>query len=104
MEVYHHTEDEDGGEEVHQVGQVLPVESLPESPDLVLSGGQEVEQSDHGALELGAAASVDGGGGEGLPHDRLADVCRDEQGDARAKTWDEVEVSKTSILSYISKA
>ena len=87
MEVNHHTEDEDGGEEVHQVGQVLPVESLPESPDLVLPGGQEVEQSDHGTLKLGAAASVDGGRGEGLPDDGLADVGGDEQRNSRAKTW-----------------
>ena len=86
MEVYHHTEDEDGGEEVHQVGQVLPVESLPESPDLVLSGGQEVEQSDHGALELSAPAGVDGGGAEGLPDDGLADVGGDKQGNSRAET------------------
>ena len=87
LEVYHHSKDEDCCEEVHQVGEVLSVESLPESPDLVLPGGQEVEQSDHGALEFGAAASVDGGGGEGLPDDGLADVGGDEQRNSRAKTW-----------------
>ena len=104
LEVDDYTEDEDGGEEIHEVGEVLPVEGLSQGPDLVLARGEEVEQRDDGPLELGAAPGVDGGGGEGLPHDRLADVGRDEQGDARAKTWDEVEVSKTSILSYISKA
>ena len=86
LEVYHHSEDEDGGEEVHQVGKVLPVESLPESPDLVLPGGQEMEEGDHGSLELGAAAGVDGGGAKGLPHDGLADVGGDKQRNSRAKT------------------
>ena len=86
LEVDHYTEDEDGGEEIHQVGEVLPVERLPEGPDLVLSGGEEVEQSDHGALEFGAAASVDSGRREGLPHDGLTDVGGNEQRNTRAKT------------------
>ena len=86
LEVDHYTEDEDGGEEIHQVGEVLPVESLPEGPDLVLSRGEEVEQSNHGALELSAAASVHCGGGEGLPHDGFADIGGNEQGNTRAKT------------------
>ena len=87
MEVYHHAEDKDGGEEIHQVGEVLSVEGLPEGPDLVLSGGQEVEQSNHRSLELGASASVDGGGGECLPDDGLTDVGRNKQRDARAETF-----------------
>jgi hypothetical protein len=45
-----------------------------------------VEEGDDGALELGAAARVDGGGRERLPDDGLADVGGDEQGDARAKS------------------
>ena len=60
-----------------------------------------MEESDHGALELGTAASVDGGGAECLPDDGLAcmvsvkgklicinrtDVGSDEEGDARAET------------------
>ena len=86
MEVYDDAKDEDGGHEVHEVGQVLPVEGLPEGADLVLAGGEQVEERDHGALELGAAAGVDGGGGETLPDDRLADVGGDEQGDTGAET------------------
>ena len=42
-----------------------------------------MEEGDDGAFELGASAGVDGGGREGLPHDRLADVGRDEQRDPR---------------------
>ena len=82
LEVDHYTKDEDCGEEIHQVGKVLPVEGLPEGPDLVLPRGEEVEQRDHGALKLCAAAGVHCGGGEGLPYDSLAD----EQRNTRAKT------------------
>ena len=52
LEVYDHTEDEDGGHEVHEVGQVLPVEGLPQSPDLVLPGGEQMEQSNQSTLKL----------------------------------------------------
>ena len=44
-----------------------------------------MEQRDDGALELGAAAGVHGGGGEGFPDDALALVRGDEQRDARAE-------------------
>ena len=36
-------------------------QGLPQGADLVLAGGEQVEQGDDGALELGAAAGVDGG-------------------------------------------
>ena len=52
LEVYDHTEDEDSGHEVHEVGQVLPVEGLPQSPDLVLPGGEQMEQSNQSTLKL----------------------------------------------------
>ena len=45
-----------------------------------------MEEGDDGALELGAAPGVDGGGAERLPDDRLADVGRDEERDAAAQT------------------
>ena len=86
LEVDDYTEDEDGGEEIHEVGEVLPVEGLSQGPDLVLARGEEVEQRDDGPLELGAAPGVDGGGGEGLPDDGLADVGGDKQGNSRAET------------------
>ena len=47
-------EDEDGGHEVHEVGEVLAVERLAEAAHLVLAGGQQVEESDDGALKLGS--------------------------------------------------
>ena len=51
LEVYNHTKDENSGEQVHQVGQVLSVESFSQGTNLVLSGGQQVEKSDHGSLK-----------------------------------------------------
>ena len=36
LEVYDHTKDEDGGEQVHEVGQVLPVEGLSQGSHLEL--------------------------------------------------------------------
>jgi hypothetical protein len=53
---------------------------------LVRAGRKEVEQGNHGALELSATTSVDGSGAEGLPDDGLANVGSDEQGDTRAQT------------------
>jgi len=60
LEVYDDSEDENGGHEVHEVGQVLPVEGLSQSSHLVLAGGQQVEEGNHSTLELGSTASVHG--------------------------------------------
>jgi hypothetical protein len=79
-------EDEECGQEVHDVGQVLAVEGLVESTLLVGPGQEKVEESDDGTLELGATAGVDGRGGEGLPDDRLADVGSNEQRNTAAET------------------
>lgn len=86
LEVYHHTENEDGGEQIHQVGQVLSVESLSQSSDLVLSGGQQMEEGNHRSLELGSSSGVDGGGGESFPYDGLTNVGGNEQRNSGAKT------------------
>ena len=74
LEVDDDAEDEDRSTEVHQVGKILAVEGLPESVDLVLAGGEQEEQGDEGAV-----ACVEGGRGEALPDDRLADVGGDEE-------------------------
>ena len=79
-------EDYKGGEEVHDVGEVLSVEGLLESSLLVGPGHEEVEEGNDGTLELGTTASVDGGGGEGLPDDGLADVGSNEERNAASKT------------------
>ena len=79
LEVDNDEEDSNSGHQVHQVGQVLPVEGLPETPHLVGPGSQQVEQSNDRSLKLGTLSSVDSGRREGLPHNRLTDVRSDEQ-------------------------
>lgn len=54
LEVYDHCENEDGGDEVHEVWQVLPVEGLSEGAHLISASGQQVKQSDDGSLKLSA--------------------------------------------------
>lgn len=82
LEVDHEGEDGDGRDEVHHVRETLAVEGLLERARLVVPREHEMEKRDQRALKLGSTARVDGGGGEGLPHDRLADVGRDEEVDA----------------------
>lgn len=86
LQVDHSGKDEEGGQEVHDVGQVLTVESLVQSALLIGPGQEKVEKSDNGALELGTTAGVDGRGGEGLPDDGLANVGGNEQRDTAAQT------------------
>mmetsp|Transcript_34480 Transcript_34480/g.90737 ORF Transcript_34480/g.90737 Transcript_34480/m.90737 type:complete len:386 (+) Transcript_34480:534-1691(+) len=86
LEVDDDQKDEHRRHEVRQVGQVLAVESFLEALPLVGARGDEVEERDERALELRAAARVDRRWREGLPHDRLADVGRDEERDAGAET------------------
>ena len=86
LEVDDSAENDDSGDQVHDVGQVLAVESLLESDSLVGPGEEEVDKRNDGALELRSTAGVDGCGGESLPHDRLADVGGDEERDTTAET------------------
>ena len=67
LEVDHCSEDNEGSQEVHDVGKVLAIESLLESALLVGPGKQQVEECDDGTLEFWATASVDGGRRESLP-------------------------------------
>jgi len=86
LEVDNHSKDQDCSKEIGQIGQVLPVEGFPQGADLVLSGGQQVEESNDCSLKLGATSGVDGGWREGLPDDSFANVGGDEQGDTGAQT------------------
>mmetsp|Transcript_1937 Transcript_1937/g.5612 ORF Transcript_1937/g.5612 Transcript_1937/m.5612 type:complete len:425 (-) Transcript_1937:27-1301(-) len=85
LEVDDDGEDEDGGGEVGKVGEVLAVDGLLEGADLVIAGDEEMEESDDGSLELSSAASVDGGGTEGLPDNVFTDVGGNEQTDATSE-------------------
>lgn len=85
LRVHDDGEDDDGREQVHDVGQLRAVQRLLERAGLILAGEQEMEEGDDGALELRAAASGDRGRREGLPDDGIADVGGDEQRDTAAE-------------------
>ena len=85
LEVDDYQEDEDGGQQTHDVGGVAAVEGLAQCLYLVLAGDEQVEEGDDGAFELHALARGDGGGREGPPDHVFADVGGDEQGDAGAQ-------------------
>jgi hypothetical protein len=85
LKIYDYSKDEDSCHEVGQVRQVLSVEGFPQGADLVLSGGQQVEEGNDCAFELCAPTGIYGGGGEGFPDYRFANVGGDEERDARAE-------------------
>ena len=86
LEVDNCGEDNNGGEQVHQVREVSTVESFTESSDFVASGGQQVEEGNYGSLEFSSTSSVHCGRREGLPNNGFADVGGDEEGNTRSKT------------------
>lgn len=86
LEVDDDDEDEGRGHEVREVGEVRPVERFLQSARLVGPREHQVEERDDRALELRAAARVEGGGRERFPDDVLADVGRDEERDTCDET------------------
>jgi len=84
LEVDDDQEDEDGGEQVVEVGETLSVESLLEGSDLVGFSDQKVEESNNGSFVLSTVFSDDGNGGEGSPEDVFADVGSNEKRDTRS--------------------
>lgn len=86
LEVDDGGEDDEGCEQVHDVGEILSVECLLESTLLVGPCEEQVEERNDGAFEFWASAGVDGGWRESLPDDGLADVGCDEEGDTASKT------------------
>lgn len=52
LEVYDHSEHKDGGDEVHEVGQVLSVEGLSQSTHFVCPSGQQMEKRNDCSLKL----------------------------------------------------
>ena len=79
-------EDHEGGEQVHDVGQVGAVEGVLQGTHLARVLEELLEHGDDGTLELSTTSSVDGEGRERLPDDGLTDAGRDEQGDTRAES------------------
>ena len=76
---------DNSGNQVGDVRESVPPKRLFERARLVIPREQEVEERDNRALKLGTTAGVHGGGAEGLPDDRFANVSGNEQGDTRTK-------------------
>lgn len=86
LQKHHNEEDKERGQEVDQVRELRAIEGLFQCAHLVVASYQQVEKGDDGAFELRAATSVNGGRTERFPHDRVADVSRNEEARASAKT------------------
>jgi len=81
LKVDNRGENDDGGDEVHEVGETTAPESLTKCATLVIPGEEEMEESNESTLEFWSTAGVDGGGRECLPDDGLANVGGNEERD-----------------------
>lgn len=79
LEVDDSGEDDNGGDEVHDVRKATTPEGLTEGATLVVPREEEMEESNESTLKFWSAASIDGGGGECLPNDGLANVGSNEE-------------------------
>ena len=86
LQIDDRSKDNQGRNQVHDVGKILPVEGFTEGALLVRPGEQKVEEGDDGALELRTTTCIDGCGRKCFPDDRLADVGSNEKGNAAAQT------------------
>ena len=86
LEVDDTSEDNECCEEVHDVGEILSIESLLEGTLLVWPGQEQVEECNDGTLKLGTTTSVDGRRRECLPDNGLADVGGNKERDTASKT------------------
>ena len=86
LEVDDDEDNNDGGDEVADVGRVLAVKGLLQRVELVLLGEQEVEQRDDGTFELGTLLRADCDRRERFPQDDLANVGGDEERDSASET------------------
>lgn len=85
LEVDDGGENNGGGNEVHDIGKASTPESLAKSATLVVPGEEEVEEGNKRTLEFWSTTSIDGGGGECLPYDGLANIGSNEERDTRTK-------------------
>lgn len=86
LEVDDGGKDNGGGQEIHNVGKSVPVESLLESAGLVVPSEKQVEEGNDGSFKLWSSTGVDGTRAESLPNDRLANVGGNEKVDSGTET------------------
>lgn len=54
LEINDNSKDKYGGNQVHKVGEILPIEGFPESSNFVCASSQQMEQGNDGAFKLHA--------------------------------------------------
>lgn len=86
LEVDDNEEDKDGSEEVHQVGEVLSVESFVESSDFILFSRQKMEERNDCAFKFCSSADIDCCWRKCLPDDCFANVGGDEERNTGTET------------------
>jgi len=86
LEVNDNYKDENGRQEVGQVGKVLAVECLLECTKLITSGDHQVEQCNYSSFEFSSTSSIEGSGTECLPNNSFANVGSDEERNTRSET------------------
>jgi len=62
LEVNDNGKNDDGSNQIHDVGKTVTPERLSEGTALVVPGEEEMEESHDGTFKLGTSASVDSGG------------------------------------------
>lgn len=84
-------EDDNGGDEVHNVRQPLAPERFSQSPTRVTPSEDEMEQGGDSNLEFSSPSNVNSGRRERFPNNGLADVGSDE------------EVAGTKVVTFLEK-
>ena len=79
LEVDDDKENNNGGQEIHQVWQVGSVKGFIEGTNFIILGSQKMEKGDDGSFEFGTTTNVDGGWGECFPDDGFTDIGGDEK-------------------------
>lgn len=86
LEVDDNDKDQNGCQQVCQVRQVLTVESLTKSANLVVTSDEKVEKSNDSTFKLSSSPSVNSGWAEGLPDYGLANVGGNKERNTRPQT------------------
>ena len=86
LEVNDNEENNNGGQEIHQVWQVGSVKGFIEGTNFIILGSQKVEKGNDGSFEFSTTTNIDCGWGECFPYDGFTDIGGDEKRNTRSKT------------------
>eukprot|EP01083_Nonionella_stella_P298452 1013003_1 len=80
LEVDDYDKDQNGSEEIGQVGQVLTVQCLLKCAKLVTTGNEKMEESNNSSFEFSSTSGVECSRTKCLPDDGFANVSSDKEG------------------------